>query len=130
MKGCNVSFPPPKERLRRLLQTQYSVGQKHRAVIDSMAGQPDYADLVFVTAASANHFVESQELVRDLHQLVFPQLRKENNFSFHFFYYDLGLEQHQLTQVGLYVRGKKTHTHTFKKKTAPENSDRHYVYFK
>ena len=130
MKGCNVSFPPPKERLRRLLQTQYSIEQKHRAVIDSMAGQPDYADLVFVTAASANHFVESQGLVRDLHQLVFPQLRKENKFSFHFFYYDLGLEHHQLTQVGLYVRWKKKKNTRLKTKSAPENSNRHYVYFK
>ena len=68
-------------------------------MIDSLANQPDYVDLVFITAASANHFDESQGLVRDLQELVFPQLRLEKQFSFHFYYYDLGLTDSQRQRV-------------------------------
>ena len=99
VEGCKASFPHPKERLRRILQTQHPIDKKHQTVIDNLANKPDYADLVFITAASANHFDESQGLVKGLQEVVFPRLQEEKKYSFHFYYYDLGLKEHQVKQV-------------------------------
>ena len=53
----------------------------------------------FLTAASDNHFLESQGLLKDLFQKVFPFLTNNTRFTFRLVYYDLGLTQSQVLVV-------------------------------
>ncbi|XP_076464507.1 uncharacterized protein LOC143296453 [Babylonia areolata] len=96
---CNASFLPVEERLGRVFQTQHPITKQQRMLIDSLANHPEPVDLVFITAASANHYEESQGLIRDLHKLVFPELRRQGEYTFHLYYYDLGLNPRQLKQL-------------------------------
>ncbi|XP_076451412.1 uncharacterized protein LOC143287337 [Babylonia areolata] len=99
MPGCNASFPPLPQRLQRVLQTQHPITEEQKSVIHNMAHHPDPVDVAFVTAASANHFGESQGLIKSLEKLVFPEMRRQGQWTFRLFYYDLGLEKGQLNKL-------------------------------
>lgn len=100
VKDCHVSFPEPEERLGRILSTQFPVEHQYLNALDNhVNNQSEYADIVFIHASSANHYEESLGVVLDLKEKVFPQLRRQNSFSFKFFYYDLGLHQSQIKQL-------------------------------
>ncbi|PVD22351.1 hypothetical protein C0Q70_18161 [Pomacea canaliculata] len=94
--ACNTTFLPPRARLQRLVSTQYNVSSRHLEVLRSLGARVSPADLVFLTAASENHFDESQGVIRDLHLKVFPWLSSNTNYSYNFIYYDLGLANNSL----------------------------------
>ncbi|XP_046572008.1 uncharacterized protein LOC124280162 isoform X3 [Haliotis rubra] len=55
----------------------------------------------FVTAASADHFDESQEMIMTLDKYIFPYL---SNYSF--YYYDMGLNKSQVKLLQKYGRAE------------------------
>ncbi|XP_046578381.1 uncharacterized protein LOC124286907 isoform X2 [Haliotis rubra] len=63
-------------------------------IMDLMKVKTPVRRVVIATGASSDHFLESQGLVRSLHQNVFPEL---NNYTF--VYYDLGLKPEQIEQL-------------------------------
>ncbi|XP_025112270.1 uncharacterized protein LOC112575004 [Pomacea canaliculata] len=102
--ACNTTFLPPRARLQRLVSTQYNVSSRHLEVLRSLGARVSPADLVFLTAASENHFDESQGVIRDLHLKVFPWLSSNTNYSYNFIYYDLGLANNSLALLTKYCR--------------------------
>lgn len=54
-----------------------------------------------VTASSANHFSESMELVWNINNVVRPAYK-----NIKFFFYDMGLTDRQIREVGFIVSGK------------------------
>ncbi|KAK7481182.1 hypothetical protein BaRGS_00027615 [Batillaria attramentaria] len=94
--NCTASFPPPVQRLRTIIQSQEPITPEHRELIDNLANQTNTrVNLIFVTAASANHYNESQGLLKDLHEKVFPFLKTRTKLTFKLVYYDLGLSKPQ-----------------------------------
>ncbi|CAL1529192.1 unnamed protein product [Lymnaea stagnalis] len=57
-------------------------------------------DVIFVTAASSNHYLESQALLKNLHENVFPHMTK--NFTLVF--YNLGLTDRERALVVKYCK--------------------------
>ncbi|KAL8580387.1 hypothetical protein ACOMHN_037486 [Nucella lapillus] len=99
---CNESFLPPEQRLQRMLSTQYPIKEQYKEVINSLTDQSGYADIVFITAASANHYEEMLGVLHGLQNLIFPRLRREEQYSFKFLVYDLGLSRPQLKKIKRY----------------------------
>lgn len=85
----------PKESLTNVLKSMADLDSDTLAEVTRLL-QPNYTakKVVFVTAASTNHFLESQALIKNLHENVFPLL---TNYSF--VYYDLGLTTEQRSKV-------------------------------
>lgn len=65
-----------------------------------MGAQVPPADLIFLAATSENHFEEMQGMIRDLHQVVFPWLKENTNYSYRLIVYDLGLQNTSAKSVG------------------------------
>ncbi|XP_025112264.1 uncharacterized protein LOC112575000 isoform X2 [Pomacea canaliculata] len=102
--ACNTTFLPPRARLQRLVSTQYNVSSRHLEVLRSLGARVPPADLVFLTAASEDHFDESQGVIRDLHEKVFPWLTGNTNYTYNLIYYDLGLANKSLALLTKYCR--------------------------
>ena len=66
-----------------------------------------YSEVIFVSGSSSNHYKESQALMKNMHEIVFPRL---HNFTFYF--YDLGLKPTQRRQVTY-------HFHSITRRTRP-----------
>ncbi|PVD22352.1 hypothetical protein C0Q70_18162 [Pomacea canaliculata] len=115
--ACNTTFLPPRARLQRLVSTQYNVSSRHLEVLSSLGARGPPADLVFLTAASENHFEESQGVIRELHEKVFPWLTNNTNYSYNFIYYDLGLANKSLALLTKYCR---CHVLSFPFQSLPE----------
>ncbi|XP_067667366.1 uncharacterized protein [Haliotis asinina] len=85
----------PEDNLRSVLSTVSELDHQHLSLIPGLfSDPPSNKRVMFVTAASSNHFCESQGLMRNLHQNVFPYIR-----NYTFVYYDLGLWPWQRNQV-------------------------------
>ncbi|XP_025113908.1 uncharacterized protein LOC112575954 isoform X2 [Pomacea canaliculata] len=115
--ACNTTFLPPRARLQRLVSTQYNVSSRHLEVLRSLGARVPPADLVFLTAASEDHFDESQGVIRDLHEKVFPWLTNNTNYTYNFIYYDLGLTNNSLALLTKYCR---CHVLSFPFQSLPE----------
>ncbi|XP_025112267.1 uncharacterized protein LOC112575001 [Pomacea canaliculata] len=115
--ACNTTFLPPRARLQRLVSTQYNVSSRHLEVLRSLGARVPPADLVFLTAASEDHFDESQGVIRDLHEKVFPWLTNNTNYSYNLIYYDLGLANKSLALLTKYCR---CHVLSFPFQSLPE----------
>ncbi|XP_025113912.1 uncharacterized protein LOC112575955 isoform X2 [Pomacea canaliculata] len=89
---CSATWPPPRERLQRLLDASFPVLPHQRDVISAMGAQVPPADLIFLAATSENHFEEMQGMISDLHQVVFPWLKENTSYSYRLIVYDLGLQ--------------------------------------
>lgn len=101
--SCNASLPSPEERLQRLIMRQHPISSEHLRVIDSIIPRANHTDLALITGATADHFDESQGMLKSLHNVVFPQLRRQHpELSFRLFYYDLGLGKDQLRRLAKY----------------------------
>ena len=98
-KPCNATFTPEEERLKCMLRYQYPIIEPYKRVIDSLTDHSRYADIVFIIAASSNHFEESRGVLRSMRLNVFPELRNVSEFSFKVIYYDLGLDRDQIVEV-------------------------------
>ncbi|XP_046336559.2 uncharacterized protein LOC124118485 [Haliotis rufescens] len=92
-KACVESSCPrprpttPEDNLRSVLSTMSDLNHKHLSLMLGLFPEPPTGKRVmFATAASDNHFNESQGLIQNLHQNVFPLI---SNYTF--VYYDLGL---------------------------------------
>lgn len=97
---CSATWPPPRERLQRLLDTSFPVLPHQRDVISAMGAQVPPADLIFLAVTSENHFEEMQGMISDLHQVVFPWLKENTNYSYRLIVYDLGLQNTSAKSVG------------------------------
>ncbi|XP_067668508.1 uncharacterized protein [Haliotis asinina] len=83
------------DRLRSILKPIESVNTTLRDnITEMMKVKSPVRRVVIATGASSDHFLESQGLVRSLHQNVFPEL---HNYTF--VYYDLGLNPNQIKQL-------------------------------
>ena len=82
-----------------MLEDQFPIEEAYKRLIDGLADQSGYADIVFITAASSNHFKESKGMFWSMRQNVFPQLRNQSVYSFKVIYYDLGLDGNQIKEV-------------------------------
>ena len=98
-ESCTDTFLPPKQRLRKIIRWRYPIAEQYLTSFIKMANQTQRADIIFLTAASDNHFLESQGLLADLYQKVFPFLRNNTHFTFRLVYYDLGLTEPQVLVV-------------------------------
>ncbi|GFN88573.1 hypothetical protein PoB_001507900 [Plakobranchus ocellatus] len=90
-QGCLQLELPHKIR-RRIEQivkpADLRVGEDIKVIISNMAAQiPGPNDVIIVTGASSNHYLESQALLDNLHNHLLPHLK-----NFTFLYYDLGLD--------------------------------------
>ncbi|XP_046565825.1 uncharacterized protein LOC124274501 [Haliotis rubra] len=90
----------PKESLSSVLNSMAHLDRDTLSEVTRLL-KPNYTakKVVFVTAASTNHFFESQAMIKNLHERVFPLL---TNYSF--VYYDLGLTTEQRSQVERFCR--------------------------
>ncbi|XP_046339776.2 uncharacterized protein LOC124120914 [Haliotis rufescens] len=90
----------PKESLTNVLKSMADLDSDTLAEVTRLLQPSNTAKkVVFVTAASTNHFLESQALIKNLHENVFPLL---TNYSF--VYYDLGLTTEQRSKVERFCR--------------------------
>ncbi|XP_067664343.1 uncharacterized protein [Haliotis asinina] len=88
------------DNLRSVLSTISELDYQHLSLILGLfSDPPSNKRVMFVTAASSNHFRESQGLMRNLHQNVFPYI---SNYTF--VYYDLGLLPWQRKQLEKHCR--------------------------
>ncbi|KAL8620038.1 hypothetical protein ACOMHN_015320 [Nucella lapillus] len=101
---CDVSFPPLLERLQQVIQTQHPLTRQQKSVVHYLSSFVQYFDVVFITAASSNHFGESQGVIQSLHEVVFPELERQGLWTFHLYYYDLGLKKEQLRKLKKHCR--------------------------
>lgn len=98
--NCTAKFLQPEQRLRKIIQSQYPVTQEHWRLISSLANHTrPRVNLIFVTAASANHYDEIQGLLMSLYADVFPFLKNYTQLTYKLVYYDLGLSTQQLAQL-------------------------------
>jgi hypothetical protein len=95
--NCSRQVPAsPTERVRWLLGPKHQLTSQQASSFDSLARGVPSKKYIFVTAASSNHYEESQALVLNLRHNLLPKLR---NTSFTFLYYDLGLSALQRRRV-------------------------------
>ncbi|GFS03249.1 hypothetical protein ElyMa_006465400 [Elysia marginata] len=76
-------------RIEQIVQSDsLKVNAKYVAALSAMAAEiPKHSDIIVVSAVSSNHYLESQAMLFNLQQNLFPHL---DNFTF--VYYNLGLK--------------------------------------
>ena len=79
----------PETRIRQLLTPRLQPTAQQRDSISAIAKDVDRKKYIFVTAASSNHYNESQALVYSLRKFIFNKLHPD---SYSFYYFDLGLK--------------------------------------
>ena len=91
----------PQERVKQLINHRgLKLTTSQHAVLQEMASKvQNYHDVILLTTASSNHFLESQALLQNLHQNVFPALK-----NFTLLFYDLGLTPDERKQMEKYCR--------------------------
>ncbi|XP_041365744.1 uncharacterized protein LOC121380826 [Gigantopelta aegis] len=93
---CTSSLPPMSSdaNFASVLKPVSRVKDVSARLTAALGARMESSAVTFITAASSNHFLESQALIKNLHRKVFPSL---DNFTF--YYYDLGLEPQQRHQL-------------------------------
>ncbi|PVD22841.1 hypothetical protein C0Q70_16099 [Pomacea canaliculata] len=95
-ENCSSTFPVPAERLRMMLQSHDILSAQFAEVIDSLANESQRADFIFLTAASSNHYGETQATIKGLQEIIFPMLHKHfPGNTTRLVYFDLGLRKLQ-----------------------------------
>ena len=91
----------PQERVKQLINNPgLLLSASQHAVLQEMASKVRNSyDVILLTTASSNHFLESQALLQNLHQNVFPALK-----NFTLLFYDLGLTPDERKQMEKYCR--------------------------
>ncbi|XP_041378638.1 uncharacterized protein LOC121390780 isoform X2 [Gigantopelta aegis] len=94
--ACNSTLPPATSDVNfwNVFKPLTRVKDVTGRLSEALGPYRSASKVIFVTAASSNHFKESQALMKNLHQTVFPRLK---NYTFYF--YDLGLTSKQRQQV-------------------------------
>ncbi|KAL8572686.1 hypothetical protein ACOMHN_049815 [Nucella lapillus] len=94
---CQHRFhPSAKTRIRQLLTPRFRVTSQQLDLINALAKGVVPKKYMFVTAASSNHYNESQALVHNMRQFIFNKLPPS---SYSFLYYDLGLKPWERRRV-------------------------------
>lgn len=87
---CNHRFHPSAQtRIRQLLDPRFRQTPQQLEMINALAKDVVPKKYLFVTAASSNHYNESQALVFNMRKYVFNKLHPD---SYSFLYFDLGLK--------------------------------------
>ncbi|GFO07630.1 hypothetical protein PoB_003413500 [Plakobranchus ocellatus] len=91
----------PKDRLKQLINRPGLIlSDSQHALLREMAAQVTKKyDVILMTAASSNHFLESQALLQNIHQFVFPHLK-----NFALLFYDIGLTGRERRDMEKYCR--------------------------
>ncbi|GFR61749.1 hypothetical protein ElyMa_003564900 [Elysia marginata] len=91
----------PEERVKQLIQHPgLRLSAPQHAVLEEMASKVRNSyDVILLTTASSNHFLESQALLQNLHQNVFPVLK-----NFTLLFYDIGLTAEERSQMEKYCQ--------------------------
>ena len=86
----------PKERVRQLIHHPgLKLSAFQHTVLQEMASNVRKSyDVILLTTASSNHFLESQALLQNLHKNVFPVLK-----NFTLLFYDIGLTPDERSQM-------------------------------
>ncbi|XP_067675023.1 uncharacterized protein [Haliotis asinina] len=105
-KACKESSCPqpkptsPIESLKSVLSTMSGLNHEDLSLLMGLFPEPHSGRrIMFVTAASSDHFDESQAHIKNLHQKVFPVTK-----NYTFVYYDLGLLSWQRKQLKKHCR--------------------------
>ena len=95
--SCPRHFhPSPETRIRQLLVPRLQPTAQQRESISTIGKNVERKKYIFVTAASSNHYNESQALVYSLRKFVFSKLHPD---SYSFYYFDLGLKPAERRRV-------------------------------
>ena len=90
----SLNFPEAKPYLKNLIPDIFKAKDAKHYVGGVAIDQSLPSTPAFVTACSANHFLESMELVLNIKNVVRPA-----NKDIKFFYYDMGLTERQRNKV-------------------------------
>ncbi|XP_046550841.1 uncharacterized protein LOC124260561 isoform X2 [Haliotis rubra] len=91
---CSTSLPAADsmDNIKSILTPLTKIKDGALEMLKDMFGAPSVkVKYVFLTAASANHFTESQAMIETLSNNILPSLK---NYSF--YYYDMGLKKNQV----------------------------------
>ena len=95
--SCPRQFHPSAQaRVRQLLIPRLQLTAQQRDAVSAVAEDVQRKKYIFVTAASSNHYNESQALVYSLRKYVFSKLHPD---SYSFYYFDLGLKPAERRRV-------------------------------
>ncbi|XP_025077434.1 uncharacterized protein LOC112554065 isoform X1 [Pomacea canaliculata] len=95
--NCSDSIPESAEdRVRQLLLPQLRLSLHTQDVLRSMAEDVLETKYIFVTAASSDHYGESQALIYNLRHFVFNKLNPTDHA---FYYFDIGLSPSERSKV-------------------------------
>ncbi|RUS84798.1 hypothetical protein EGW08_007413, partial [Elysia chlorotica] len=101
--GClRLKLPEsPRDRLAQLIHNpRLTLSDSQHAVVAEMASKVTQTyDVILLTTASSNHFLESQALLQNLHRYVFPALE-----NFALLFYDLGLTARERREMERFCR--------------------------
>jgi hypothetical protein len=88
-------------RVEQLVMPQkLQIPQEYRTILHDMTESIHGSyDIILLTAASSNHFLESQALLKNVHENVYPYLK-----NFTLIYYNLGLTEKERTLLVKYCR--------------------------
>lgn len=91
----------PQERIRQLTHHPgLQLSDLQHEVLQKMASKVSKRyDVILLTTASSNHFLESQALLQNLHKNVFPVLK-----NFTLLFYDIGLTSEERAQMEKYCQ--------------------------
>ncbi|KAK7109293.1 uncharacterized protein [Littorina saxatilis] len=96
--SCPTAFhTSPKQRVRQLVAPKHMqvTADQLRQVLD-IGRDVESKRYIFITAASSNHYNESQALVYNMRKYILPKLHPD---SYSFLYYDLGLKPTERRRV-------------------------------
>ncbi|CAG5131126.1 unnamed protein product, partial [Candidula unifasciata] len=106
-KNCLQTQLPknPTYRVQQLVAPdQLQMSQQEHQVLREMADKVEGKyDIILLTAGSSNHFLESQALLKNLHEEVFPYLK-----NFTLIFYNLGLTSQERNLMTKYCKCQVT----------------------
>ncbi|XP_012942091.2 uncharacterized protein LOC106012759 [Aplysia californica] len=101
--GCLRTELPEnfRDRVKQLVgNPKFQLSPQYKEAMAEMASQIEGRyEIILLTAASSNHFFESQALMKNLHTYVFPRLR-----NFTLIFYDIGLSEEEHLQMKKYCQ--------------------------
>ncbi|BFZ18224.1 hypothetical protein BsWGS_21263 [Bradybaena similaris] len=93
------------QRVKQLVTpSQLQMSSEEHAILQEMANKVEgNYEIILLTAASSNHFLESQALFKNLHEKVYPYLK-----NFTLIFYNLGLTPHERNLMMKYCKCQVT----------------------
>lgn len=95
----------PIQRVKQLItSSQLQMSSEEHKILQEMANKVEgNYDVILLTAASSNHFLESQALLKNIHERVYPYLK-----NFTLIFYNLGLTAQERNLMAKYCKCQVT----------------------